>query len=64
MGQLDKNVLESSPALREFTDGPVTFNCEAKNLFANIRAGFDSQRESLPILFTIRDHVSDAGDFL
>jgi hypothetical protein len=64
MGQLDENVLESSPALRELAYGPVAFNREAENLFAHIRARFDSQRESLPIVFTVCDHVSNARDFL
>src|SRR6476619_5443739 len=64
MGQLDENVLESSPALSEFAHGPPTFNSEPENLFAHVRARFDSQREFLPIVLTVRDHVSNARNLL
>ena len=64
MGQLDENVLERSAALSEFTNCPVAFNGETENLFAHVRTRFDSQREFLPIVLTVRDHVSNARNLL
>src|SRR6476646_9014633 len=64
MGQLDDNVLERSAALSEFAHGPLTFNSESENLFAHVRTRFDSQREFLPIVLTVRDHVSNGRNLL
>ena len=64
MGQLDENVFERSAALSELAHGPAPFNGKPEHLFAHISAGFDSQRESLPIVSTVGDHVTNAGDFL
>src|SRR6266403_1063115 len=64
MGQLDENVLECSPTLGEFSHAPMAFNGEPENLFAYVRTRFDSQREFLPIVLTVRDHVSNARNLL
>jgi hypothetical protein len=64
MGQLDENVLERSATLSELAHGPLTFNGETENLFAHVRTRFDSQREFLPIVLTVRDHVSNARNLL
>src|SRR5882757_2771589 len=45
MGQLDEDVLERSAVLSEF---------------AHVCTRFDSQREFLPIVLTVSDHVSNA----
>ena len=64
MRQLDENVFERSAALSELAHGPAPFNGKSENLFAHISAGFDSQRESLPIVSAIGDYITNAGDFL
>src|SRR5262249_53942107 len=64
MGQLDEYVFERSTALFEFAHGPVAFDGEPENLFTHVRTRFDSQREFLPIILTVGDHVSDARNLL
>src|SRR4030095_16416972 len=64
MGQLDEDVLERSTALSEFAHRPVAFNGESENLFAYVRTRFDSQREFLPIVLAVCDHVSNARNLL
>src|SRR6476619_5840813 len=49
MGQLDEHILQRSAALSEF---------------AHVRPRFDSQREFLPIILAVRDHVSNARNLL
>ena len=64
MGQLDENVFERSAAMGELAHGPAPFNGKPENLFAHISAGFDSQGESLPIVRTVGDHVTNPGNLL
>ena len=64
MGQLDEHVLKRPAVLSEFAHRPLTFHGETENLFAHVCTRLDSQREFLPIVLTVRDHVSNARNVL
>src|SRR5262245_60077404 len=64
MGQLDEDVFEGSAALSEFAHRPMAFNSKPENLFAHVCTGFDSQREFLPIVLAVCDHVSNSRNLL
>src|SRR4051812_18863052 len=64
VGQFDEHILERSPPLSEFAHAPLALNGEPENLFAHVCARFDSQREFLPFVLTIRDYVSNPRDLL